>query len=378
MIKLILIGLILINKMILCSQATLATTEFVYPISYHNNLIYYIHQKSLEKIEFCSWDIKNQTLKPDLLPNCLPGNLTLLPDSNGFSFIDRGKIRIKYFGLEKIKTINLSEPIYNISTINWVDNENFYFSAKNGSRFNIFFVNTCNENKLLTISQQDINPKINSDFLYPQVINGKLFFIERSADERYKTKKSHYKIIKINCPSCIKQEVKFLTEQDKEVLMEFGNTPICFLKMINENEGIFIEHPALIEKTDRLIFFTLYKFYKQEVSNNWQTKELTTFNLPIKYIFGKSDERLYESILPFMPKIYNDKIYYSHSDNEEKLTIDLYSYNLKNKEIKKETASLNTEICFSSIRAGDKIYYGNKVTNPEFDKINLQNFNFIV
>lgn len=360
----------MLNKLFLIIFITnsLSGYEFLYPVAAQEDFIYFIYQKTIEHVLLCSWNIKDNIIKNNILNNCLPGNLTLLPSKKGFSFLDQGKIRIKYFNIDKIKTINLNEAVYNISALNWLDDENCYFSAKRGKRFNIFFVNILS-NKLSYISQNSNDQKIGSDLLYPQKINQNLFFIERSVDERYRTKKSHYKIVKINYSNDTNSNVKLLTDADKIILIDFEAIPISFLKMTSETEGFFIEHASLIEKTDQIISFTMHRIYFDKIKNIFQTTELFDFNLLTKYLFGKNNERLYESVLPFLPKIYEDKIIYSHCSNENKLAIDLFSYDLKSKNIKQETISANTEICFSPLVVNQKLFYGYNILNEIPDKI---------
>lgn len=343
----------------------ISAKEFIYPVFSHENNIYYIHQKKIDALEVLTFDTIKKSLNKENINGCLPGNLNLLPDKNGFSFIDQGKIRIKYFNIEKIQTINLQEPIYNISNVEWIDNENFYFSGKNSKRFDIYFSNIL-QNNLFTISCETITDKICSDLLYPQRINSDLYFIERSVDERYKTKKSNYKIVKIKCPDYSISGFQFLPENENSCIINLGNMPISFLKMINENEGYFLEHPTLVDKTDKIISLTYHKLYFCKDDNKFKNIELFSFNLPINYIFGSNSERLYESILPFLPKQFNNEIFFSHCLNDLKLLVNIYSYNLDNQIIAQKTFSLNTEMQFSPIMANDNIYCGSNIIDLVF------------
>lgn len=319
--------------------------EFLYPIEYDqfNNVVYVIHQKSLFSLEFFSYEPAKKVYST-LLPKAYsPGGIRLLPNHKGFSFIDQGRLRIKYFDKDQPISINFFEPIYDISLIEWIDENNCYFSAKRDNRSAIFELNI--------LSQKLICIKINkdTDCIYPQKIDSDLFYIERETSENYRTTKYGYKIKRTlyskDLSSCC------------ENVLDKKSNPIAFLKMISKDEGFFIEHPNIIDKQDKFIILTFFHLYKNELE--WNSKELFSFKLPIKFVFGANNERLYESILPFLPRYINNKVLYC-SCSDENPNVNIYYYDMTDEQIVQKTEPLiDKELFFAPIVATNRVFYGN-------------------
>lgn len=318
--------------------------EFLYPIAYDqlNNAVYVIHQKSLFSIELFSYEPIKKTYT-NLLPKVYnPGGIKLLPNNKGFSFIDQGRLRIKYFDQEQPVSINFFEPIYDISLIEWIDENNCYFSAKRDNRSAIFELNIVSQNIVYIKLNKD------TDCVYPQKIDSDLFYIERETSENYRTTKYGYKIKKTVYS-------KDLSDCCETVLDKKSN-PIAFLKMISKNEGFFIEHPNIVDKQEKFIILTFFYLYKNELE--WKSKELFSFKLPIKFIFGANNERLYESILPFLPRYINNKVLYC-SSSDENSNVNIYSYDMLTEQSMQKTSCPNEqELFFSPVICADRVFYG--------------------
>ena len=259
--------------------------EFFYPVAYNNatKIAYIIHQKSLYSIDLWIWDKQNESMEKGLLSTYSPGGLKLLPDNSGFSFIDQGKLRIKHFYKRSPKTINFYEPIYDMGSVEWIDSNFCYFTAKKKNNLSIFHADI--ENQKITCLQE----KKSCDCMYPQKVKDDLFFVERTSDNKYKIIKTNY----------LKKEEEQTAEQI--IILNNGTSPIAFLNMKSESEGFFISHPEVIDRQDKAVTFSCFHLIIN-ADKNWQSKELFSFVLPINYIFGTNDQRLYESILPFLPK----------------------------------------------------------------------------
>ena len=120
----------------LCAQGGL---QFLYPVAQiDNDNLLILHQKSFDEIELWRWN-KNETLAlKELSSIFLPSFVQLLPNKLACSFIDRGRIKIKYFAKRTPRSIDMYEPISAISNMNWIDNEQFYFVGKHEGYFGIF------------------------------------------------------------------------------------------------------------------------------------------------------------------------------------------------------------------------------------------------
>jgi hypothetical protein len=111
---------------------------------------------------------------------------------------------------------------------------------------------------------------------------------------------------------------------------------------------------------------------KQE-NEIWQTKKLFDFSIPACLILNTSDLKLYESILPLLPKYYNGIIYYSscyeqennsgQENNQEKLSLDIFSYDINTGKIEKKSQAKMGQLFFSPILVENKIFYGGKLSS---------------
>lgn len=352
--------------------------EFLYPVSsiYVNGRpkIYVIYQKSKSHIELWLWDPETKIADKGLLSMYIPASLNVLPSEKAFSFIDDGgRVRIKECNKRSVKSIDFCDPIYDISQIYWIDDENFYFSAKKNNKFCIFH---SDKDGLIKPVLQDIDLKI--DYMYPQKVGDFIFYIERIGKKAFgcdailnkyekdlDLEQNLYRISKTVYPeiakdlSDLKSFLKNCNDNDFDLksqkiqefididfqeisknktnfLIELQERPIAFLRMITGSFGFFISHPETICKHDKTInfdcFIIMSSFAEElfamsclgeknfvpeldrnfESNNFWKIVKIFSFSIPTDLIFDRSDSCLYESILPLLPKFYKNKIYYTH------------------------------------------------------------------
>lgn len=236
-----------------------------------------------------------------------PVGVQLLPDNSGFSFIDKGLLKIKKFKKRSAKIIELDTPVYDIGIIYWIDNNNCYFHAKHGKRYGIY---QCNING-------DITPIVTSnisDCMYPQKVGDILFYIER--DMYY----NHY-IVQTTYAADGLSTVK-------KIIKNFKQDPIAFLCMHNKNEGSVIMHPAEISHEDSVINFQYYFFYHQ--ADVWYVEQFFTFELPTKLFFD-NNYMLREHMLPLLPKISKQGV--NFNSKRSNTFFDSLYYEVQNKKI---------------------------------------------
>jgi len=276
--------------------------QFIYPVADFDqgHRLMLVYQKSLSDVELWMWDTQTHQAIKGLSSFITPANLRILPSGTGFSFIDQGYIKIKEFHRRSSKTLPIYEAIGLFSSMNWIDEHSFYFVAREGEYFQIF--------------QSDVDANImrltneSADTLYPQKIDDQLFYIQRNDDGKTSIIKQAWHPLLMT---------DFNQEPEKEVIKSEKSKSLCFLQMINDQEGFYLEAPTQkIKKETDCYQFNCYNLKLHE--NNWINQKLFSFTIPAKYITGSN--RLYESIEPFLPNYTcKDFIYFSDFNIKSKL-----------------------------------------------------------
>lgn len=288
--------------------------EYIYPIlaskQEDKTLIYLIYQKNVAHLELWLWDPKTTRAHRALLSTYTPAGVELWPEDNGFSFIDNGRIRLKSFTSSQLKTIALSRPVYELSLLYWIDDENFYFSAKQGDHFGLFCSNI--DGRVIPLQVDD-----NSDIMYPQKKGDNIFYIRRYVYGDGYYCYSIWRTLLSNRDSCFQ-------------IYSHGSNPIIFLHMTSESEGYFIELPATIYSDHSLLSCAYYRFQCKE--GIWSSEKLFDFSLPTILLFSHHNETvLHETILRLIPHHYKETIYYCDSSTltcmrRRASSLDIYVY----------------------------------------------------
>ena len=77
--------------------------------------------------------------------------------------------------------------------------------------------------------------------------------------------------------------------------------------MKGQDEGFFLSYPVSIQATDEIVTFS---YYHLERKKKWRTTFLFNFNVPANYLKATSEVRIYESIIPFLPRYWKEGLYY--------------------------------------------------------------------
>lgn len=278
--------------------------QFIYPIALideKNVLI--VHQQSLDEIGLFLWNIETKVAKKELSSMFLPSFIKVLPDKQGFSFIDRGRIRIKMFHKRTPKTVEIVEPIGSIVSMHWINNNQFYCVAKYLQKYKVFLYDLSkNEQQLYALTDLD-----EVDYIYPFKVEDTLFCIFKNNDQIYSVSSQAWR------PTPY-ESVRNLSSK-KTVFA--SPEPLCFLHMKSEQEGYFLKCNIFDTHQDvDCLSFSCYCCIKKE-QEPWLVSRLFTFKLPKKSIIGISDQRAYESIYPFLPNYDHEKyIYFINYDEE--------------------------------------------------------------
>lgn len=296
--------------------------QFMYPVAelQDSNQLLVVYQKSLDDIELWIWDTDEHCATKCLSSFLTPANLRLLPSGQGFSFIDAGYIKIKEFSKRSPRTLPIYEPIGLFSSINWIDDTTFYFVAREGDFFQIF--------------QSDIEANVYRltydffDALYPQKIGSNLFYIQRNDEGQSSIMRKYYNLVPMN--------YDFHTFDNQDIIIESSQSQLCFLKMINDHEGFYLQAP-IEKKNEGSYTFSCFHFIQN--NGTWENQKLFDFQIPIKYIIGY--DRLHESIEPFLPNYTCKGLVFFVNWQEEVEQFCILQFDLATKNIKNITNQLD-------------------------------------
>ncbi len=358
---------------LLCTVQTVAFQEFLYPVGIikheGKHKVCVLYQKN-SHLELWFWDPESLEAIKGLLSSYTPGGIRVLPSKTAISFIDNDFIRIKVLAKRSPGTLDLPYGPYDLSTIEWIDDQSFYFCARAGEHLNLFHATREGELSYLTRST-------NTHYSYPQKIEGTLFYLAKTDKGETTLEQAEYPIK--NLPSRtwgqeqnFKEQLKKLFDEENDTFTQTYLNPVtqkklytwadperelAFLFMKNANKGYFLTHPATIGRSDNHMTFECYTFV---CDSEVVPKRLFSFDIPLYLLMPKHNqpERLYESILPLLPMYYKDAVYYTHDSGTG---LKLYKYNEVEDKSEMVTYSENAHH-FAPLCYGNKIYYGGTVS----------------
>jgi hypothetical protein len=363
---------LLLFLLALCPSGALA--EYVYPVAAASEQeVYVLYQKSIDHIELWLWNSITKKASKALLSTFSPAGLQLLPDGSGFSFIDNDRIRVKMQGRRQPRAVGFYEPIYDISLIHWIDHEAFYFSAKEKDHYTIFhgtIYGTCH--RIISIKH--------GDCMYPQLRGSDLYFIERDDNNDYAIVSIPYPIIPheecVPCtdPAQFEERVKAVMQERGEVahrsyadpskrslVADFGKHPIAFLRMYSDTFGIVIEYPQAVNRSDAFIPFTCHAL--EHINNAWQTRALFSFDISTQLLMTGSPDRLYESILPLLPRFDGKETIFFVNTNKFRSGMNIHEFRLDARSIaERANNDENRGLFFSPLCSKFGNWYGGMLT----------------
>lgn len=321
----------------------LSATEYAYPVASLDNgkTILYIHQISPTNIELLSLNTQNQLAEQILWSIFNPAGLQMLPDNSGFSFIDNGRLHIKQFQKRSAKSIDFDEPLFGINSLHWIDNHNCYCSAQYNDNFALFELHDDGTLQCLRATE-------GKDYMYPQKIDNQLFYIER-CKAKNNTHDTRYRIA-----SCLYLQNEVLSAQT-DIIADFNNKPIIFLTMISNTQGFVVEHAAHIDNENPTTSFVYHHLIKK--GDIWSKKALFSFLIPINLLLD-NETKLYESILPLLPRIEGEKIYFVDCSKNTNHILKPYFYDLVNSTVQEISIDREKKHAFVPMLCGTTLYSG--------------------
>jgi hypothetical protein len=395
-------------SLLLLFTVSVHAQQYMYPVAvFSDSAIGFIHQVSHEKIELYTWDSITKTVEPSLPSRFCPAHIALLPGNMGFSFIDNGIIRIKFFHKRSPKSLEMTEPLYNINAVSWMQEACHDSCFSDNAHRDAYGYFSAQYHDSYALARVDLDARIShiifsktADFLYPQKSGTNLFFIARSTENT----SVHYRLCKIKFDSNFDSRDQKITDQEPGctdikktihteigerelsdlVFLDFDTQPICFLTIDQELERQSLSLVAYVSHTDS---FATFSYYQITLDKNLDKKKLFDFALPTSFLFTQGPNQLYEHIVPLLPKKIGETIYFSHATSRsyptcsdcdpaeplESLTqnrdlvirdsnINIFSYNIATQAIEQVTHAREPgEHFFCPLKAGDSLCYGGTV-----------------
>jgi len=307
---------------------SLYATDYIYPVMEANEQVYLLHQHQ-NGLDLLEWNAATKQVSHALASWYTPTNVTLLPGKHAFSFIDSDTIKVKAFNQRSPYTIPLDMPLYNFTIIQWIDDAHCYCSATKQGVFGIYEISYDGE-----VTQKVFDKSI--DCMYPQKLGAYLYYITRALKEGV----YYYSIRR-----CMYTSTSHSPEDD-ELYIDCGTMPIAFLSRIPV-EGIGVLSYEIKEAND-LQGTVLFRYFC--VSKEKKLEECFSFYISKKLLFGDQLDRLYESLLPLLPRLRGDNVYFVSSDG-------MYYFDLIKKEV---VCCNNVSYCFVPLLSG---FYGGSLSN---------------
>ena len=324
------VGLLLLS--LSCSLSALDPVRCVYPVvaTTVNNepLLLVLDQQSLQAMRLWSFNPTSGESGMALMFIYSPYSINLLPSGNGFSFINNGCIRVKEFLKRSARALNFYEPIYHITQAQWLDDQTCYFSAKQDGRYKIFTSDI--DEELAVLVDQD-----GADCVYPSAVQNAIYFLTK--DRKQST-----------CLMSVEVESGHAQE-----LFVFGKKNVAFLQMVSSTEGFYVETPFVINTEDDLLQLQYCRVCKD--GGSWRQEQLFSFQLPMHYIFGSGPERFFESIMPFLPRVYPKEILFSSMRGSY---LDIFSFDRQTGVSAPAIEEQRDTDRFGALMFQEKVFYG--------------------
>lgn len=330
----------------------LSSAQYLYPVAVLDQYVYCMYQSSPETIALILWDGEHKEMVPGLLSRYMPAGFHLLPDNSGYSFLDNGILRVKKFMKRSPKSLEFLAPLYDIQVPTWIDAQTGYFAAKVRDSYGIFQFDVDAQLGGLLLDPQ-------KDFMYPQIAGSSLFYIER-------VKRGigyQFRVLAIERPQTVMlsnddETVAFkpiLSDQTAQEIMDFHDEPIAFLTVRDAQTAFLISYPAHIDEEASQITCS---YYMLKNKNGWDEYRIFDFVIPTSLLFKSSEDRLYESILPLLPRHIGKDIYFVDARESQNNNLNIYVYSSDGKIEQLTRADQPGLHYFAPIAIGSALYCG--------------------
>jgi hypothetical protein len=281
----------------------LYSIEYAYPVGWCTQQgclrILMVYQMKNRKTQLWWWDPISKRAMQALPSYYNPGGIAMLPSGNGYSFIHNDILYVKEHNKRSPKTIEFDEPLHSLQIIEWITDKQYIFAASRGTKRCIYQADISGTCSCI------VECVPSCDYLYPQLQHATLFCIVRNDGKKFSIEQAPYRSL----------DDSFEKKRDSAIktrlVIDFAEQSIAFLHMINDHEGFVLAHPPLQTMNEDYSYCSYYHIYADK--KTWCKDKLFDMKIPLTLISSTSQECLYESILPLLPK-YDEKtrsIYYS-------------------------------------------------------------------
>lgn len=300
---------------------TLYGQQFLYPIAQlDDENVLLMYQKTSDDLELLIWNRYTAIASKELTSLYIPAYVQLLPSKTAYSFLDRGRIRIKSFQKRAPKTLDIFQPLCDIQSVHWITDEQCYFVAKYRDHYKIFMYDIAVHGGSL-YNLTDLNDSIN--YIFPSKVGDTLFCLIQSDHGLYTVATVPWTPVLYD----MHLQQHYAMKQPTQIIGH--DHPLCFLSMQNEHSGFVLE---LLEKD---VNQKVFKFVCCAINfndSNWTLRQLFEIVLPDYLMIGYQADRLYESIYPLLPKYSDNTIYFTNYDALHH-QCRIYQYNITTSEI---------------------------------------------
>ncbi|HEV2601889.1 MAG TPA: hypothetical protein VGT41_06385 [Candidatus Babeliales bacterium] len=355
--------------------------EYLYPVGVSSTnghavpFVYVVYQKAPDNLTLFGWDPVSLYAYPLLHSIHMPAAVRIMSDASGFSFVSNGRVWIKQFNKRSPRIISIQDSLYDYISVDWIDELAGYCCCKKRDRYGIFHFSINGDTDAIAFSDH-------YDCLHPQKIGSLLFYIQRleiEGNTQYRIVQQPYPNIQysnqsfndtdaytewakkiITHQTAIEHEMRMPDDTEhSEVVADFNNRQIMFLSMVDEDRGFVIEYgDTSSPETIDCVYHSIVR-----TKSGWQVNPLFNFAIPVDLISHQAD-RLYESLVPFVPIYHNQGIYFSDCGRSESGKASLYKYDFLSQEVA-PVAVNSTEIVFAPFLFKDQLFYGGAITNQE-------------
>jgi hypothetical protein len=334
--------------------------ECVYPVGINpinSSEVLYVMYQIDTSLELLVWNAETKQVSRVLSKRFLPSQVSILPDNDGFSFIDQGVIWVKSHAKRSPTHLEIPFPLRHIDYIYWKDYSACYFSALNGDQYALFELDRSGNLDCLLAMQ-------GHDCLYPQKVDNSLFCIVRDqGSNKYNLIKSYYPHIS-HIPRSFNEYDNSDTQQiscasllssDNDCVMLYSfDVPVAFLNMVSDTKAFITTVPEQVYSANLME----YSYATLELTNkSWSLQPLFSFSLP-----HTSTSKTLELVLPFLPRYNqaNKKIVYT---SFTKNVFTVYEYDCDTG-VSKQLSDNGTD-SFAPCFFHDKIIWGGEIKYNE-------------
>ncbi len=347
----------------------LPAVEYAYPVGADNTSLYLIKQTDQKKLELYKKGIHEGAFKKEtysfnqeMLYDYSVANFQLLPDNSGYSFIDNGRLRIKFRTKPSPVSVDFLYPLYDLHSIVWLSDTDGIICAKYKNCFGLFH---------FAIDGR-VEPLIwtgSSDFLYPQKVDKYIFCIKKALDQslsnviRFDCDKPHMYLEAWDDLSFDKQVAILMRKKCDTINSRLpriesiiSTRHIVCLSMININCGLYITHTG---ETNFVFNFSCHILLNKR--GKWQNKKLFNFCIPRYLLLESSEKRVVEKIRLLLPMIHKNRVYFTDSCGKQN-TLGLFYYDLFTDKINKKQIKEGA-LYFCCQCANNNLYFGGIAKN---------------